>query len=105
VSRGGLKNQCTGSMFTRMSIAWGFSRSRGRAGHDPGDRQDSNHGEQNTTPRDNVGPALGGLMRNYTHVRSLPMRRDAAESTANRVARCQRFCEVDPTAFISIRTR
>jgi hypothetical protein len=22
VSRGGLKNQCTGSMFTRMSIAW-----------------------------------------------------------------------------------
>jgi len=47
----------------------------------------------------------GGLTQDGTHVHSLPTRRDAAESPVNRVARCQRFCEVVPTAFIFIRTR
>jgi len=55
-------------MFTRMSVAWGLSRSRRRGGHKTGDREDGNHGGQKTTPRDNVGPALGGFPRYGTHV-------------------------------------
>ena len=46
-----------------------------------------------------------GLTRKCTPVHSLRLPLDAAERPANRDARCQRFFEVDPTAFISTRTR